>query len=90
MQSSGDEGVIVFSMGSQINAMESSMADMFAEAFAKMPQKILWKSAGDPPSFIPPNVKMAKWLPQNDVLGNVYCLRSIRPISFYFPAFSYT
>lgn len=70
MQSSGDEGVIVFSMGSYINAMESSMADMFAESFAKMPQKILWKSAGDPPSFIPPNVKMAKWLPQNDVLGH--------------------
>ncbi|XP_072014808.1 UDP-glucuronosyltransferase 2C1-like [Amphiura filiformis] len=70
MQSSGDAGVIIFSMGSYINTMETEMADMFAEAFAKLPQKVIWKSAGQPPSFTPLNVKMSKWLPQNDILGH--------------------
>ncbi len=69
MQSSGDAGVIIFSMGSYINAMETDVSDMFAEAFAKLPQKVIWKSAGEPPSSIPDNVKMSKWLPQNDILG---------------------
>ncbi|XP_072029984.1 UDP-glucuronosyltransferase 2A3-like [Amphiura filiformis] len=70
MQSSGDAGVIIFSMGSYVNTMETEMADMFAHAFAKLPQKVIWKSAGQAPSFIPPNVKMSKWLPQNDILGH--------------------
>ncbi len=69
MQSSGEAGVIMFSMGSYINAMETEVSNMFAEAFAKLPQKVIWKSAGDPPSFVPDNVKMLKWLPQNDILG---------------------
>ncbi len=69
IQSSGEAGVIMFSMGTYINAMETEVSNMFAEAFAKLPQKVIWKSAGDPPSSIPDNVKMLKWLPQNDIVG---------------------
>ena len=71
MQSSGDAGVIIFSMGSYINAMDTDKANMIAEAFAKLPQKVLWKLGGQPPTKIPPNVKISKWLPQNDLLGEL-------------------
>ena len=69
IESSGDHGLIIFSMGSYVNAMDSIMANMFAEAFAKIPQKVIWKSSGDPPSSLSPNVMMLEWIPQNDILG---------------------
>ena len=45
------------------------MSNIFAEAFAQLSQKVLWKSAGQPPNALPANVKMLEWLPQNDILG---------------------
>ena len=82
MQSSGDAGVIIFSMGSYINSMDTDKANMIADAFAKLPQKVLWKLAGQPPSKIPPNVKISKWLPQNDLLGEL--LEHLHDMSFYY------
>jgi glucuronosyltransferase len=46
----------------------------FLEAFSELPQKILWKweSAISPGQS--PNAKSRKWLPQQDILGNMYFL----------------
>ncbi|XP_072020161.1 UDP-glucuronosyltransferase 2A3-like isoform X2 [Amphiura filiformis] len=70
MQSSGNNGIIVFSMGSYVTAMDTHMVDVFADAFAKLPQNVISKSAGQPPTTLPANVKMLEWLPQNDILGH--------------------
>ncbi len=69
MESSGNDGAIIFSLGTYVTAMGTEMADVFADAFAKIPQKVIWKSAGQPPTTLPANVKILEWLPQNDILG---------------------
>ena len=38
--------------------------------FKSMPQRILWKSDIERIDDLPPNVKLASWLPQQDVLGS--------------------
>jgi hypothetical protein len=38
------------------------------EAFSRLPQKFLVKFDG-PIDYIPPNVKVLDWIPQQDVLG---------------------
>jgi len=43
---------------------------VFIEAYSKLPQKILWKWESDILPGQPPNVKIEKWLPQQDILGN--------------------
>jgi len=37
--------------------------------FAKLPQKIIWKWEDEEPEQLPKNIMMAKWLPQQDLLG---------------------
>jgi hypothetical protein len=43
----------------------------FLEAFSELPQKILWKWESDSLPGQPVNVKTGKWLPQQDILGNM-------------------
>ena len=68
MQSSKD-GVIIFSLGSYCLITEQTMADMFAEAFSQVPQKVIWKRRGKTPPKVPENVKFMDVIPQNDLLG---------------------
>ena len=42
MQEAGDEGVILVSFGSFMGGIEEEVS-MMAEAFSKLPQKIIWK-----------------------------------------------
>lgn len=42
---------------------------MFIEAFSELPQKVLWKWESDTIPGKPPNVRVQKWLPQQDILG---------------------
>ena len=39
--------------------------------FKAMPQRILWKSDVESFDDLPSNVKLSKWLPQQDVLGKL-------------------
>ena len=71
MQSSGDIGVIVFSMGTTTRGLPRYMADMFTEALANLDQKVIWKLSGEAPQNVPDNVMISKWLPQNDLLGKL-------------------
>ena len=48
------------------------MADMFAEAFSQVPQKVIWKLRGKKPQKVPDNVKFMDVIPQNDLLGRYY------------------
>ncbi|XP_078686597.1 UDP-glucuronosyltransferase 2C1-like [Branchiostoma floridae x Branchiostoma belcheri] len=71
MESSGDAGVILFSLGSITAGMPERIEQVLLNAFAQVPQKVIWKMALDTdPSSVkfPPNVKPMGWVPQTDVL----------------------
>jgi UDP:flavonoid glycosyltransferase YjiC (YdhE family) len=69
-------GVIYFSMGSNLQSslMPESKRNAFLGAFSKLKQHVLWKWESDMLPGQPSNVKLGKWLPQSDILGE--CLIS--------------
>jgi len=65
------EGVVYFSLGSNVKSstMPEAKRAMFLNAFRQIKQKVLWKWETDQLPGKPDNVKLQKWLPQTDVLG---------------------
>ncbi|XP_035309152.1 UDP-glucuronosyltransferase 2B17-like isoform X4 [Cricetulus griseus] len=70
VQSSGEHGVVVFSLGSMVSNMTEEKANTIAWALAQIPQKVLWRFDGKTPDTLGPNTRIFKWLPQNDLLGH--------------------
>ncbi|XP_069686789.1 UDP-glycosyltransferase UGT5-like [Periplaneta americana] len=67
------EGVIYFSLGTNIRSdgMSAEKRQMFLDAFSELQQfRVLWKWEGDELPGLPSNVKLVKWLPQQDVLSH--------------------
>ncbi|TRY91907.1 hypothetical protein DNTS_024115, partial [Danionella cerebrum] len=67
---SGDDGFVVFTLGSMVSQLPEAKAREFFEAFRQIPQRVLWRYTGKVPEDAPKNVKLMKWLPQNDLLGH--------------------
>ena len=53
--------------------MPEKYKNIIIETFAKLKQRIIWKYEEDIPS-ISHNVLLKKWLPQQDLLGNISLL----------------
>nr|XP_040037943.1 UDP glucuronosyltransferase 5 family, polypeptide D1 isoform X1 [Gasterosteus aculeatus aculeatus] len=70
VQSAGEHGVIIMTLGTLVNALPKDVADEIAAAFAKMPQKVIWKHKGERPSTIGNNTLIVDWMPQKDLLGH--------------------
>uniref|UniRef100_A0A2K6QSZ0 UDP-glucuronosyltransferase n=1 Tax=Rhinopithecus roxellana TaxID=61622 RepID=A0A2K6QSZ0_RHIRO len=70
VQSSGEHGVVVFTLGSMVTNMKEERANVIASALAQIPQKVLWKFNGKKPNTLGSNTRLYKWLPQNDLLGH--------------------
>ncbi|XP_067892108.1 UDP-glucuronosyltransferase 1A1-like isoform X2 [Heterodontus francisci] len=70
MNSSGEHGAVIFSLGSMMSEIPITTANQIAEALGQIPQKVLWRYTGERPSTLAPNTKLMKWLPQNDLLGH--------------------
>nr|XP_021323379.1 UDP glucuronosyltransferase 5 family, polypeptide C2 isoform X1 [Danio rerio] len=70
MQSSGDHGVIVMSLGSLIGNLPENVTAEIAAAFARLPQKVIWRYTGKKPSTLSNNTLMVDWMPQKDLLGH--------------------
>ncbi|XP_967762.1 UDP-glycosyltransferase UGT5 [Tribolium castaneum] len=66
------DGIIYFSMGSNLKSADlpNDKRDAILKTFAKLKQKILWKWEEDDLPGKPPNVKTAKWLPQQELLAH--------------------
>ncbi|DAA28612.1 TPA: UDP glucuronosyltransferase 2 family-like [Bos taurus] len=70
VQSSGKDGVVVFTLGSMIKNLSEEKSNMIASALAQIPQKVLWQYTGKKPETLGANTRLYKWIPQNDLLGH--------------------
>ncbi|XP_061585576.1 UDP-glucuronosyltransferase 2A2-like [Cololabis saira] len=70
VQSSGEAGIVIFTLGSMIKNITTEKANMIASALAQIPQKVLWKYSGKKPETTGPNTRIYNWIPQNDLLGH--------------------
>ncbi|XP_027318084.3 UDP-glucuronosyltransferase 1A1 isoform X1 [Anas platyrhynchos] len=70
VNASGEHGIVVFSLGSMVSDIPMKKAREIADALGSVPQTVLWRYTGKVPSNLPQNVKLVKWLPQNDLLAH--------------------
>uniref|UniRef100_A0A3P9NMS6 UDP-glucuronosyltransferase n=2 Tax=Poecilia reticulata TaxID=8081 RepID=A0A3P9NMS6_POERE len=70
VKSSGDAGIVVFSLGSMVKNLTTEKANMIASALAQLPQKVLWRYSGQKPQTLGSNTRLYDWIPQNDLLGH--------------------
>ncbi|XP_041642602.1 UDP-glucuronosyltransferase 2A2-like isoform X1 [Cheilinus undulatus] len=70
VQSSGEHGVIVMTLGTLVEKLPKDITEDIAAAFAQLPQKVIWRHKGQRPSTLGNNTLMLDWLPQNDLLGH--------------------
>lgn len=65
------EGVLYFSMGTNVKSKDLSLETkkILLEVFKELPFTILWKYEDDKLEGLPGNVKIEKWVPQQDVLS---------------------
>lgn len=70
VHSSGDHGFIVMSLGTLVKGLPKDITSKIAAAFAQLPQKVIWRHAGEKPDNLGNNTLLLKWLPQNDLLGH--------------------
>lgn len=70
VQSSGEHGFIVMSLGSLVKSLPLEITSEIAAAFSQIPQKVIWRYDGERPNNLGNNTLLVKWLPQNDLLGH--------------------
>ncbi|XP_072477025.1 UDP-glucuronosyltransferase 2B17-like isoform X2 [Notamacropus eugenii] len=70
VQSSGEHGIVVFSLGSMLKNLPEEKGNLIAAALAQIPQKVLWRYQGKKPDTLGPNTRTYDWIPQNDLLGH--------------------
>ncbi|XP_076876241.1 UDP glucuronosyltransferase 5 family, polypeptide D1 [Brachyhypopomus gauderio] len=70
VQSSGEHGFIIMSLGTLVNSLPKDTADEIAAVFAKLPQKVIWRHLGPSPSTLGNNTMLVSWMPQNDLLAH--------------------
>ncbi|CAG9769186.1 unnamed protein product [Ceutorhynchus assimilis] len=66
------EGVIYFSMGSNVRSKDMPMEKrrMLFDVFSKLKQKVLWKFEDENAAGMPDNVLIKSWMPQQDILAH--------------------
>lgn len=52
--------------------LDKEMLDAFVNAFRALPYDILWKFDDENLKGLPNNVKIQKWFPQRDLLGESF------------------
>ena len=69
-----EDGLIYFSMGSVVDTdlMPEDIRLKFLNVFRRLKQRVLWKWNSGKMDDLPANVRVSKWLPQQDILGNSF------------------
>lgn len=70
VQSSGEQGVIIMTLGTLVAKLPEDITEDIAAAFAQLPHKVIWRHKGKRPSTLGNNTLLLDWLPQNDLLGH--------------------
>ncbi|XP_027491607.1 UDP-glucuronosyltransferase 2C1-like isoform X4 [Corapipo altera] len=70
VQSSGEHGIVVFSLGSMVYNLSDEKSNVIAKALSQLPQKVLWRYKGKKPETLGSNTRIYDWIPQNDLLGH--------------------
>uniref|UniRef100_A0A670JRB2 glucuronosyltransferase n=1 Tax=Podarcis muralis TaxID=64176 RepID=A0A670JRB2_PODMU len=70
VQSSGEHGIVVFSLGSLVANLTDEKSNIVASALSQLPQKVLWRHKGKIPETLGANTRIYDWIPQNDLLGH--------------------
>ncbi|XP_061848640.1 UDP-glucuronosyltransferase 2A1 isoform X2 [Colius striatus] len=70
VQSSGEHGIVVFSLGSMVYNLSDERSNTIARALSQIPQKVLWRYKGKKPETLGSNTRIYDWIPQNDLLGH--------------------
>ncbi|KAK7788727.1 hypothetical protein R5R35_013368 [Gryllus longicercus] len=67
-----EQGVVYFSLGSNVMSKDlpADKLQAILRALARLPQRVLWKFEADALPGQPTNVRVAKWLPQQDILAH--------------------
>ncbi|XP_030064725.1 UDP-glucuronosyltransferase 1-6 isoform X2 [Microcaecilia unicolor] len=68
--SSGENGIVIFSLGSMISGIPLKKAMEIATALGSIQQTVLWRYTGQTLPNLAKNIKLMKWLPQNDLLAH--------------------
>ncbi|XP_010282800.1 PREDICTED: UDP-glucuronosyltransferase 2A2-like isoform X1 [Phaethon lepturus] len=68
--SSGEHGIVVFSLGSMVYNLTDEKSNVIARALSQLPQKVLWRYKGKKPETLGSNTRIYDWIPQNDLLGH--------------------
>lgn len=65
-------------MGSSVKAMNMPeyLRHMMVSVFSQLPYQVLWKWEADADTMLdlPKNVRLGRWLPQQDLLGKISTL----------------
>ncbi|XP_071972480.1 UDP-glucuronosyltransferase 2A2-like isoform X2 [Engystomops pustulosus] len=69
-QSSGEHGIVVFSLGSMVKNLTDERSNVIASALSQLPQKVIWRYSGKRPATLGENTVLYDWIPQNDLLGH--------------------
>ncbi|XP_062243682.1 2-hydroxyacylsphingosine 1-beta-galactosyltransferase-like [Platichthys flesus] len=65
-----EHGFVVVSFGAGVKYLSHDIAHKLAGALARLPQRVVWRFSGVPPSNLGNNTKLVDWMPQNDLLGH--------------------
>ena len=65
-------GVVLVAFGSVLESSKMSEENRIklVTAFGKLKQRVIWKWETETMPDLPSNVKLSKWLPQQDILGH--------------------
>ncbi|KAL2078311.1 hypothetical protein ACEWY4_025996 [Coilia grayii] len=70
VEGSGEHGVILMSLGTLVKGLPVEITSEIAAAFARLPQRVIWRHPGERPNNLGNNTLLVKWMPQNDLLGH--------------------
>ncbi|XP_059834801.1 UDP-glucuronosyltransferase 1A1-like [Hypanus sabinus] len=70
MDNSGEDGVVIFSLGSIVGTIPPEAVSEVAAGLARLPQRVIWRYIGALPPNSGNNTKILSWFPQNDLLSH--------------------